>query len=180
MASKSGDLGHTPLRFKPAKEKKVHTCRPKSESFRCGPQGPPRCPVGIFIELSMKSFGACVSERKKYLFQGCRGPWLLHKLLPGTAKKIRRGIPGASCPYTHPCGSVRPPDPFVAGKFEPTPPHLANLGVGVRFVALSAVLYPHSRQFFVTWKTPHPPLEPGGLGWAEASGPICESSLRMI
>ena len=51
----------------------------------------PRCPAGIFIELSMKSFGARVPARKKYLFQGCRGPWLLHKLLPGTAKKNQEG-----------------------------------------------------------------------------------------
>ena len=149
---------------------------------KCRPHLTTQSPAGIFIELSMKFPGARVPARKKNTFFRVVGAlWLLHKLLPGTAKKNQEGDPWGFMPLPPPSADLcGPPPPLCLGNLGRHHRTWPNLDWGVRFVAFLAVLYPQSRPSFVTWKTPHPPLEPGGLGWAEASGPICEPSLRMI
>ena len=163
-------MGRTPLLSKPAKEKK---CRTHLTT---------QSPAGLFIELLMKFPGARVPARKKntcFRVVGALGSCTNSCQAP--QKKIRRGIPGASCPYHPPrCGFGRPPCHVCGWEIWAVTTAPGQLWTGGSLCCFFGCALPPVAAFFVTWKTPYPPLEPGGLGWAEASGPICEPSLRMI
>ena len=149
-------------------------CQNLQKEKKCRTHLTTQSPAGIFIELSMKFPGARVPARKKNTcFRVVGALWLLHKLLPGTAKKIRGGSLGLHALTPPPqCGSVRPPATFVSGKFGPSPPHLANFGLGVRFVAFLVVQYPQSRHFLLLGRHLTRPLNLVDLGGLRLQDPF--------